>query len=336
MNISFELSKEHHHLPIAEIQSVLQAEQIPYKIQKKTEDILICSTTKPSILIEMMSRRLSHTFTINNHFFSCENNTEDLQQNARNHPLPTQGSVAIRYRNRSTHLSSKTILTALAEIYTQQRTVCLTKPDIEIRVLITDEELHVGQMIKTIDRSSFQTRKAQHRPFFSPISLDPLLARLLVNLSKIPTSGILLDPFCGTGGILIEAGLMDISLIGCDIKKKMIMGTQQNLMHFDLSSRHLYQIDIGKLDETISKPVDAVVTDFPYGKATTTNKEQISKLYPRAFQQISKVLKKGSYAVIGIPNEKYSTYAIPFLQLVAIYPIRVHRSLTRYFIIYQK
>ena len=75
-----------------------------------------------------------------------------------------------------------------------------------------------------IDRTCFEERKVQHRPFFSPISLHPKLARVLVNISAIKRDETLLDPFCGTGGILIEAGLIGAKVIGSDIEEKMIEG----------------------------------------------------------------------------------------------------------------
>ena len=58
-------------------------------------------------------------------------------------------------------------------------------PDIEIRGLITDSTLYVGSKIAEINRSQFEERKVQHRPFFSPISLHPKVARALINLTSI-------------------------------------------------------------------------------------------------------------------------------------------------------
>ncbi|MCK4365573.1 MAG: DNA modification methylase, partial [Thermoplasmatales archaeon] len=95
----------------------------------------------------------------------------------------------------------------LADVYTKDRDVILENPDNEIRGLITDSKVYVGLKTAEINRSQFEERKIQHRPFFSPISLHPKLARALVNLSSIKKDETLLDPFCGTGGILLEAGL---------------------------------------------------------------------------------------------------------------------------------
>lgn len=336
MDLCFELSKEHKTLAAAEIKSCCQAEQLPINISIDNPDVVILHADKVTRLLSLLPQRLSQTFCINQHYFSCPIDQAILQTKAKEHPIPAKGSVAVTYRNRSTTISSKDIVSSLAEIYTKERKVSLTNPDIEIRVIITDKKLYVGHFIESLNRSQFQQRKAHHRPFFSPISLHPALARLLVNLSKIPSHGILLDPFCGTGGILIEAGLMGVNIIGCDIEKKMIEGTKKNLNYYDLSSLHLFTADIGSLADNIDELVDAVVTDFPYGKATSTQGEHISCLYQRAFEQIAAVLKKDGYAVIGLPQKTYATLAEPYLSIKNYYPIRVHQSLTRHFFIYQK
>ena len=56
-------------------------------------------------------------------------------------------------------------------------------------------------------------RRAGERPFFKPVSLDPRLARLAVNLASGPQNrGPVVDPMTGTGGFLIEASLSGQSL----------------------------------------------------------------------------------------------------------------------------
>ena len=60
--------------------------------------------------------------------------------------------------------------------------------------------------------------------------LPPKLAQILVNLATGPqTSGLLLDPFCGTGTILQEALLMGYSVYGTDLSEKIVAYSQKNL-----------------------------------------------------------------------------------------------------------
>src|SRR6266508_1848825 len=86
-------------------------------------------------------------------------------------------------------------------------TVNLAAPDEEVRV-IEGERHYLCRRLAAIDRRAFEARKVGERSFVQPISLHPRLARTLVNLSRVQDGGTLLDPFCGTGGILLEAGLV--------------------------------------------------------------------------------------------------------------------------------
>jgi len=223
----------------------------------------------------------------------------------------------------------------LAEIYTANREVNLENPDIEIRGLITDTKLYVGSKIAKINRSQFEDRKVQNRPFFSPISLHPKIARALVNLTSVKKDEILLDPFCGTGGIIIEAGLMGIRVIGSDIEEKMIEGCKKTLDFYDIKNNKLYCSDISKIQDYIDK-VDAIATDLPYGKSTTTKGEKMDHLYNRAFESMSKMLKQEGKAVIGLSKKKFIPLAENYLSLIEMHDIKVHRSLTRYFVVFQK
>ena len=330
----FELSKEYPNLPRDEVFSALIAENIDYNIVEDTPDVLVIETLSKDKINLKLVNRLALSFSINAFLLSCE--PLELERYAEGYHIYDSGSIAITYRNRSKNLSSRGIISRLAEVYTRNRKVSLNKPDIEIRVIITDERVFVGRRLSSIDRSNFEKRKAQYRPFFSPISLHPRLARALVNLSQVASNGKLLDPFCGTGGILIEAGLIGIDVYGGDIEDKMIEGCKRNLEYYNIKNYHLYKMDVGELTQFIDQKMDGVVTDLPYGKATTTKGEDMARLYDRAFQSISDILKDKGRAVVGISNREMINMGREYLSLIKIYKIRVHRSLTRFFTVYSK
>ena len=60
------------------------------------------------------------------------------------------------------------------------------------------------------------------------------------------------------------------------------------------------------------------------------------QLYKRAFETISQILKKNRYAVVGLSNEDIRTIGEQYLSVVATYPVKSHRSLTRYFVVYKR
>lgn len=60
--------------------------------------------------------------------------------------------------------------------------------------------------------------------------LPPKLARMMVNMLGLSPSGTLLDPFVGSGTVLMEAAMLGWSnLIGSDVNQRAVKDTQQNL-----------------------------------------------------------------------------------------------------------
>jgi tRNA (guanine10-N2)-dimethyltransferase len=200
-------------------------------------------------------------------------------------------------------------------------------------VIITDDRIFVGLHLFSLDRKDFEKRKVQFRTFFSPISLHPKLARGLVNISKVVPGNMVLDPFCGTGGFLIEAGIVGCRIYGSDIKTEMVEGTRKNLAQYSLFAEKLFISDIGDISQFLDEDIDVVITDAPYGKSTTTNNEDIQLLYSRAFESIRRILKPNGRIVIGLPNTTYEPLLQHYFTVEQMITLPVHRSLTRYFYI---
>lgn len=74
-------------------------------------------------------------------------------------------------------------------------------------------------------------RQAPLRPFMKPVSLDPRLARVLVNLlrDRLEAGAAIADPLCGTGGLLIEAALVGVPAVGVDLDPEMVAGARRNV-----------------------------------------------------------------------------------------------------------
>ncbi|UCD13164.1 MAG: methyltransferase domain-containing protein [Thermoplasmatales archaeon] len=335
MNLLFELSKEHNALPRDEAISCLKAEEVFYNKVASNEDVLVIKSDAAHDKIKRIAERLSFTFFIDELLFSCSTSLKEINKCAEDNAIYSKGSIAINYKNRSTYTDSQPIVKTLAEVYTKDKPVDFNNPDLEMRVLITDTNVYVGLKIAEVQRNKFEKRKVQYRPFFSPISLHPKLARALVNLSCIKRNETLLDPFCGTGGILLEAGLIGARVIGSDIEEKMIEGSKKTLDFYNLKNYKLICSDIGKINNYVNS-VDAVVTDLPYGKSTTTKGENIKSLHTRAFQNISQVLKKNGLAIIGLLGKDMLTIGEKYFSLLNNYEHKVHRSLTRYFAVFQR
>jgi len=334
MNLLFELSKEHKTLPKAEIVACLDAEHISYDVIDSNENIMIVKADMKEQKIKRLACRLSMTFFIDKLLFSSLPSINEIKKHAEATNIEKKGSIAIRCKNRSDNIDSQPVIQTLAKVYSKDRVVALENPKVEVRGLIDEKQICAGLKLAEIDRQQFEKRKVQYRPFFSPISIHPKLARALVNLSLIKKDELMLDPFCGTGGMLIEAGLIGAKIVGSDIENKMIEGCRKTLDFYKIKNYKLFCSDIGSIKKHV-KTVDAVVTDLPYGKSTTTKGEEIKQLYERAFENISKVLEKNSRAVIGLSNKDMISLGEKYFSLMDKHEFRVHRSLTRYFAVYQ-
>jgi tRNA (guanine10-N2)-dimethyltransferase len=335
MKLLFELSKEYDTIPKSEIISCLKGENLTFNIDHSDNDVLIVKSDISKNQINILSQRLSFSFSINKLLFSSSNSIEDIKEYAQDVIIESNGSIAINYKNRSKSIDSKPILELIGDLFTKNKIVNLEDPELIIRVIITDDFTHVGLNVAEINRSEFEKRKVQNRPFFSPISLHPKLARALVNFSQIKRGDTLIDPFCGTGGILIEAGLIGIKLIGCDIEDKMIEGCNKTLNYYNINKVKLIKTDIGDIENYVTE-VDSIVTDLPYGRATTTKGEDIESLYNRAFLNFSKILKKDHIAVIVSPNKDLYSIGKKYFSLIDHHEIKVHRSLTRHIGIFKR
>ena len=335
MRYLFELLKDNQTIPKSEIIGCLNSEKVEYKILDSNFDILLIETNADPKKIKNIGNRLAYTYHVDEFLFSCELDEKKLTNCIKNNPISKKGSIAIRYRKRTNNTDTQKYMKMITEIYPENKKVKLTNPDNEIRVIFSEKTIYAGVKLIEINRTDYESRRAHFRPFFSPISMHPKVARALINISCVKKGDTLYDPFCGTGGILLEAGLMGINVVGSDIEEKMIKGCKKTLDYYKIKNYKVFCSDIGKIGLKV-KNVDAIVTDFPYGRCTTTKGENIEELYTRSFENIFKILKKGKKAVIGLSNKDIIDIGGEWLKLDEIHKIRVHKSLTRYFVVYKK
>ena len=59
--------------------------------------------------------------------------------------------------------------------------------------------------------------------------LPPKLARMMVNFTAL-RDGVIWDPFCGSGTILMEAGVLGFNLLGSDISDLAVDATTKNIL----------------------------------------------------------------------------------------------------------
>ena len=323
-------------MPHDEVLACLEARGIKFQILDEDDKMLALEIdVREKELVSYLSRRLSMAFFIDEFYYSCPAEKEVIVGGAPKIRIPPGKKFRITaYRTRSRHKHFSLTQTVKELGAAINGAANLEKPDLEVVLALTNKAF-AGRRIYEFMRGDFDARGMDKRPFSVPISLHPRIAMAMVNLSRIGAGQTLLDPFCGTGGILMEAYRAGAKLVGSDIDPRMVEGTAKNLRHFKIGAT-IFQSDIGEVPSHIAAPVDAIATDLPYGRASSTHKQEILALYDKAFKTFAKILKSGGRAVVGMSEEGRIKIGEKHLRLEKVYPVRVHKSLTRYFCVYLK
>lgn len=170
-----------------------------------------------------------------------------------------------------------------------------------------------------VNPGGFDSRKAHNRPAPHPTSLHPKLARALVNLSSARKE--VLDPFCGSGGILLEAGLMGLVVKGFDIDPLMIKRASINLSHFGVSASLSVRDAL-----TVDGFFESIVTDLPYGRNSKAS--SLEPLYVDFLR-----LAKGLTGSLVVAMPSFVDYEKIFFKAGVtpkrFFSWRLHRSLSK-------
>lgn len=325
----FELSGEHPTLPLAELKACLETLSSGSKIWEHGGGYAICSS--PTDKIPGIASRLGLSHRAGRYLGSCS--MEEAARFAHDLDLPS-GTIAVRvkrFQGIGSAEGSNRLMHKVAEVVTYGRKVDLIRPEVKLRVLWS-ERLHFYLDEFQVDRDQFEQRHVRSRPFFSPVSLHPRHARALVNLTRVKAGETFLDPFCGTGGILLEAALLGAKVIGSDISADMIAGCEENMRHFGAPFHRLEVLDIEDVPNAFGN-VDALATDPPYGRSSSTNREPLRELHHRALRSIGEVLTASAIAGVVLP---YPCPGSIGLELVEKHLQRVHRSLDRHYCVLRR
>jgi putative methyltransferase (TIGR01177 family) len=190
-------------------------------------------------------------------------------------------------------------------------------PDLEF-VILNASKTFFGIKIHT-NLNDFEKRKAHLRPILHPTAINPALARAMINLAGAKKE--ILDPFCGMGGILLEASLIGLNATGIDIAPLMIKRAKLNFQNEACKDK----ISLHELDALNWKlKAECIVTDLPYGKSSKLN-SSITDLIENFLVHYSTLTKK---IVLCFP--KGTIYAFPKnWKVLYEFEIYIHKSLTR-------
>ena len=341
MEIYIILSRENITLPKSEVIAVLESEGINYHIKNDLDGILILEIPDNKNYIEVLGRRLGYVHEIVEKLF--ETDIKNLYSEFEKFPwkehIKKDYAIRVKKINYSGIIDSQKIerdMGRLTGAALDEAKVNLKNPETFIRATFTDEKILVGIRKVKVDKKHFFNLKPHKRPFFYPGSMSPKLARCMVNLSRITQGDTLLDPFCGTGGILIEAGIIGARILGVDIDEKMVKGTIENLDACGIKNYNIIQGDARDIE--LEGFVDSIVTDPPYGISASTAGEESKKLYIEALLNMQSLLKIKGRLCLATPHyiDINDLIRDTKFKIKERHEIRMHKSLTRIITVLQK
>ena len=181
--------------------------------------------------------------------------------------------------------------------------VDLTGYEVDVRVDVVHERCWVGvQLTRT------RLSKRQERVYTPMAALKTVVAYAMLRFAR-PDEGTggLLDPFCGSGTILIEAAqsFPDLPLYGSDAFAKPVQGTAENLAAMGLTERvQLTQADARDLREHYQPgSMRAIVTNPPFG-VRLGRRADFRHLYSSFLQGAHRILEPGGRLVVLVGRRR--------------------------------
>jgi tRNA (guanine10-N2)-dimethyltransferase len=308
----FLLSKGFPKLAKEEVLSLIKPNEF-----ELIDNLLILDDASSDARLEL-EKRLGYTHMIYRFLFECKK--KDLEKNIDSFEWNSiyKKDFCVRIHDTSEFEEKKVAYLVYKKIKNPK--VNLDNPKTRIDFFFSGKKIVCGLFLSDIDKS-FLKRKAHMRPGFHPTSLHPALARACINLTGLD-KGTIIDPFCGSGGILIESCLMGFKTIGIDIEESQIENAIKNLEFYKIKNCSVKQGDARK----IKIKADAIVSDFPYGKSSKAG--NLDELY---LDFLKNALSISYRCVVIFPDfvDHKKIIKKSGWQEINHFEIYVHKSLTR-------
>ncbi len=206
--------------------------------------------------------------------------------------------------------------------------VSMKAADVRILLIIAAEGVFVCKSVESETRHSLRGRGPDRMRFFHPSMMNAFLARAMCNLAGVMPSDIVLDPFCGGGGILHEILSIGAKPVGIDLNWPLLTGAGKNLADSQGSDFCLVQGDARFMPV---RRCNCIVTDPPYGRSSSTRGSQSIKLVRSLLEQAGSILQPGGRMCICASSEMNISQLIAVFGMIPVFHVRVpvHSGLTR-------
>ena len=327
------LSGEHPTIPHSELEAILEVEAAGHRILLRLDGAAVfeANLSRP----EIITMRAGWVREVGRLLALVEAEAEIIEEAARSavERLGPPRSVEYkRFRRYGEHLHG----TGLRE---RLRRLASPRGGYTLRVFVSEGAALVGVVVSRLDTRSLNTRRPGRRPFFRPGPLQPEITRAMINLSRLRRGSPFLDPFCGTGGFVLEACLIGARMCVCtDINSIMVRGSTVNLEHYGVSDRCLVAQASATALPVPSRAVPSIATDPPYGRSTSTGRAGYKRLVERFLEEADRVLESGGYLVFAGPagEEPHMLARSAGFMVLERHQMYVHSSLVREIVVARK
>jgi len=338
----FLISGEHPTLPVSEAQAILKAEGYDYRILEKLPQVLRLEAD--ANCVESIRLRSGLTRVCCKEIFNCKAKLPEILGNIRSDVLDKfigDESFEVRVRR------VKAVTPELVRIDLERKLgeqilktvktarVNLSNPQKTFFGVLTDNRFVFGLKTSEIIPKPFLERGPRRKPFFHPTAMQAKLARVMVNLAQPKRGELVLDPFCGTGGMLVEAGLIGCRVVGFDAKPHMLRGGLKNLRHYGVKLEGVVIADARYPPVT---KVDCIATDPPYGRSASTLGTSTRLIVEDFLSAVGDILHRGVKICTAAPktvriSETAQDAGFKHLESHFVF---VHRSLTREIVVFER
>ncbi len=127
---------------------------------------------------------------------------------------------------------------------------------------------YFGNVVAEYNNDGVKNRDMNKPVRRESLAISPRLSKILINLSGAKPHDLLLDPFCGIGGILQEALLKKINVYGIDKDKQATVGAEKNIKwlrgEYKITAKH--KIKNNDARKTPDLQFSSIATETPLGK----------------------------------------------------------------------
>lgn len=338
----FVLSGEHTSLPAAEVRAILDSEKFEYREPAQSYRLLTltCSVRALTIISERSLMYDSCGVLLG----ECEANEAEIQALVKSQRIELLARNAETFAIRSVRLGgvNRSIrredlerrLGALVKELAPRLRVSLQNPDLTFACILFEDKFLFGVSGFSKQSGLIAPRRPRKRPVFHPSTMPPKIARCMANLARARPGAIFADPFCGVGGIAIEAAVIGSRVVALDASLRTLRGARRNMKHFGLDAEGFLNSDARNLPV---QSLDAIATDPPYGRGSSTMGAKVSNLVREFLAGARNSLKKEAHLCISAPEEiEVEAYAREAgFAMKERHLAKIHRSLTRQFVVLQ-